>query len=403
MYNLRNRIQDQLISPGHRVVRKVFNTDKYILEDIEKVARLKSPVIIPVAGKNPRRRNSLSDEQIKLMAWIISEGTIERPTKYRCCYRVSIYQSVSGEKENFQEIKKLLDHFGLKYYEYESASLGKNVGRLRLTAESSKKIHEWFGTKENVHFIPDSLLKLDQEQSRLFLETYLRGDGFEGCKITTTDFELLGDLQQMVVNCGYGFTVMQRKPTIGKKTLYVLRIIKHADTYITKIEKVDYGGIIWCPHTKNETVIARRNGKVFITGNTPFSNITLDLVIPEMMKKEPVIIGGEPQKKTYGEFQEEINIFNKALGEVYIEGDAQGRVFSFPIPTINITKDFDWKNPYLENLWEATRKYGIPYFSNFVNSDMKPEDVRSMCCRLRLSNKELYKKGGGLFGANPLT
>ncbi len=136
---------------------------------------------------------------------------------------------------------------------------------------------------------------------------------------------------------------------------------------------------------------------------TPFSNITLDFVIPGMLAKEPVIIGGVSQKKKYGDFQEQVNILNKALGEVFLEGDAQGRVFSFPIPTINITKDFDWKNPYLDNLWEATRKYGIPYFSNFVNSDMKPEDARSMCCRLRLDNRELRKKGGGLFGANPLT
>lgn len=136
---------------------------------------------------------------------------------------------------------------------------------------------------------------------------------------------------------------------------------------------------------------------------TPFSNITLDLTVPEMMAQEHVIIGGVPQKETYGEFQSEMNIFNQALGEVMLEGDAQGRVFSFPIPTINITKDFDWDNPYFDNLWEATRKYGIPYFSNFINSDMKPEDARSMCCRLRLDNRELRKKGGGLFGANPLT
>jgi len=136
---------------------------------------------------------------------------------------------------------------------------------------------------------------------------------------------------------------------------------------------------------------------------TPFSNITLDLTVPGVMAKEPVIIGGEPQKKTYGDFQKEMNVFNQALGEVMLEGDAHGRVFSFPIPTINITKDFEWDNPFFENLWEATRKYGIPYFSNFINSDMKPEDVRSMCCRLRLNKKELFKKGGGLFGANPLT
>jgi ribonucleoside-triphosphate reductase len=109
------------------------------------------------------------------------------------------------------------------------------------------------------------------------------------------------------------------------------------------------------------------------------------------------------QKETYGEFQEEVNIFNKAFFEVMNEGDAAGRVFSFPIPTVNITKDFDFENKNLEGLWSITAKYGIPYFSNFVNSDMKPEDARSMCCRLRLDLSELDRRGGGLFGANALT
>jgi ribonucleoside-triphosphate reductase len=136
---------------------------------------------------------------------------------------------------------------------------------------------------------------------------------------------------------------------------------------------------------------------------TPFTNITLDLKVPGYMKNEPVIIGGVPQKETYGEFQEEMNIFNKALAEGMAEGDADGRVFTFPIPTYNITKDFEWDNPYYEPIWEMTAKYGIPYFSNFINSDMKPEDTRSMCCRLRLDNTNLRKRGGGLFGANPQT
>ncbi|MBI4708932.1 MAG: ribonucleoside triphosphate reductase [Candidatus Portnoybacteria bacterium] len=136
---------------------------------------------------------------------------------------------------------------------------------------------------------------------------------------------------------------------------------------------------------------------------TPFTNITLDIKPSESFAKQPVIIGGVAQKETYGEFQEEMNILNKAFYEVMTEGDAKGRVFTFPIPTINITKDFDWDNPTLETMWEATAKYGVNYFSNFIQSDMKPEDVRSMCCRLRLSNEELYKRGGGLFGANPLT
>jgi ribonucleoside-triphosphate reductase (formate) len=136
---------------------------------------------------------------------------------------------------------------------------------------------------------------------------------------------------------------------------------------------------------------------------TPFTNITMDLVIPSMYADHPVIIGGELQDVTYSDFQEEMNIINKAFLDVMSEGDAKGRVFTFPIPTYNITKDFDWDNPVLEHLWEATAKYGIPYFSNFVNSDMSPDDARSMCCRLRLDTRKLEARGGGLFGANPLT
>lgn len=136
---------------------------------------------------------------------------------------------------------------------------------------------------------------------------------------------------------------------------------------------------------------------------TPFTNVTLDLNVPDFMSKEPIIIGGVTQKQTYGEFQKEINLFNQAFSEVMLEGDAKGRVFTFPIPTYNITRDFDWENSIYEGIWEMTRKYGIPYFSNFINSDMRPEDVRSMCCRLRLQTKELQYRGGGLFGAYPLT
>ena len=136
---------------------------------------------------------------------------------------------------------------------------------------------------------------------------------------------------------------------------------------------------------------------------TPFTNITLDLECPKHMADNPVIIGGEMQETTYGEYQEEMNMLNKALLEVLSEGDANGRVFTFPIPTVNITKDFNWDNPVIESLWEASAKYGIPYFSNFINSDMDPEDARSMCCRLRIDNRQLEYRGGGLFGSNPMT
>ncbi|MEM2527718.1 MAG: ribonucleoside triphosphate reductase [Candidatus Bathyarchaeia archaeon] len=136
---------------------------------------------------------------------------------------------------------------------------------------------------------------------------------------------------------------------------------------------------------------------------TPFTNITLDLKVPGFMMDEPVVYGGKIVDDAYGEMQDEVDMLNMAFAEVMMEGDAKGRVFTFPIPTYNITKDFEWDSPISEKIFELTAKYGVPYFSNFVNSDMKPEDVRSMCCRLRIDNRELRKRGGGFFGANPLT
>ncbi len=136
----------------------------------------------------------------------------------------------------------------------------------------------------------------------------------------------------------------------------------------------------------------------------PFSNVSLDLAPSPLFAKQPVIIGGEPQNEIYGDFQEEMNMFNKAFYEVMLEGDKNQRVFTFPIPNVSITKDFNWDNPALEPMWEATAKYGINWFTNYINSDLRPEDVRSMCCRLRLDLTELHNRGGGgLFGSGALT
>lgn len=135
---------------------------------------------------------------------------------------------------------------------------------------------------------------------------------------------------------------------------------------------------------------------------SPFINITMDVTVPATLANQPVIIHGELQKETYVEFQEEMNMINKAFCEVMMAGDADGRIFTFPIPTYNVTNEF-FDNPVTEDIMEMTAKYGIPYFANFINSELSPDDVRSMCCRLRIDNRELIKRGGGLFGANPMT
>ncbi len=178
--------------------------------------------------------------------------------------------------------------------------------------------------------------------------------------------------------------------------------LSNFDTYLAPFIKYDGLGF---PEVKQalQEFIFNMNVPTRVGFQTPFTNLTMDLKVPDYIGKEPVIIGGKFMEQTYAEFQNEVDMINQAFAEVMSEGDASGRVFTFPIPTYNITKGFDWDNPKYTPIWEMTGKYGIPYFSNFVNSDMKPEDARSMCCRLRLDTRELKKRGGGLFGANPLT
>ena len=136
---------------------------------------------------------------------------------------------------------------------------------------------------------------------------------------------------------------------------------------------------------------------------TPFTNITLDWDVPEDMREKKLWLGGEPFAFTFGELQPEMDVINRAFIEVMSRGDSKGRTFTFPIPTYNVTKEFEWENPKNLPLFEMTAKYGTPYFQNFVNSELNPSDVRSMCCRLQLDLRELRKRGGGLFGSAEMT
>ncbi|MBQ8251615.1 MAG: ribonucleoside triphosphate reductase [Alphaproteobacteria bacterium] len=171
-----------------------------------------------------------------------------------------------------------------------------------------------------------------------------------------------------------------------------------ADTYLApfvRIEKLTYDEV----KQAMQSFIFNLNVPSRWGTQTPFTNLTFDWTCPNDLKERHPIIGGEVQEFTYGELQEEMDMINRAFLEVMAAGDAKGRPFTFPIPTYNITNEFPWESPNTEYLFEMTAKYGLPYFSNYVNSDMKPSDVRSMCCRLRLDLTELKKRGGGLFGS----
>ncbi len=170
------------------------------------------------------------------------------------------------------------------------------------------------------------------------------------------------------------------------------------DTYLAPFVRVD--------HLSYEEVKQEMQGFVYNMNvpsrwgtQTPFSNLTFDWTCPEDIREQVPLVGGEPVDFTYGDLQDEMDMINRAFIEVMTEGDAKGRVFTFPIPTYNITKDFQWDSPNSDLLFEMTAKYGLPYFQNFVNSDLEPHMVRSMCCRLQLDLRELLKRGNGLFGS----
>ncbi len=174
------------------------------------------------------------------------------------------------------------------------------------------------------------------------------------------------------------------------------------DTYLApfvRYDKLDYKQV----KQAMQEFIFNLNVPTRVGFQCPFSNLTFDIVPPRTMKDQNAIYAGKLMPETYGDFQAEMDMINMAFCDVMMEGDAKGRVFTFPIPTINVTRDFAWDSPVVEKYMEITAKYGIPYFSNYINSDLSPEDALSMCCRLRLDTSELRKRGGGLFGSNPLT
>ncbi|HNZ27792.1 MAG TPA: ribonucleoside triphosphate reductase [Spirochaetota bacterium] len=174
------------------------------------------------------------------------------------------------------------------------------------------------------------------------------------------------------------------------------------DTYLAPFVRVDN---LTYPEVKQaiQSFVFGVNTPSRWGSQAPFTNITLDWTPPEDLKDKPAIVGGIKLDSTYGDYQKEMDMINKAFIEIMLEGDANGRGFQYPIPTYNITRDFDWDSENAKLLFEMTAKYGTPYFQNFINSELNPSDVRSMCCRLQLDKRELRKKGGGLFGADELT
>jgi len=393
MYVLRNRTQEQWVTPRHKVMRKLFNSDnRWVLEDIEAVAELKSPVIVPNAWETDSV-HEVDDNLVELLAWVVSEGNFDFSGGRR---RISLWQS-TGNRENATAIERVLTALGLSWHERLQTGTYANhpVCRYRLNAEGSELVLRYTAQK----CVPPLIRTLSARQIRLFVDTYIRGDGSVEpngrTRIYTNDRENLDALQELCTLAGYGSTVHTR----ADSGVHVLNIVRNRETYIQLIQRRAYRGKVWCPTTRNGTFIARRRGKTFVTGNTPFTNLTFDWVCPEDLRDQVPVIGGAEQPFTYGDLQAEMDLINRAYIEVMTSGDAKGRIFTFPIPTYNIAEDFPWESENADRLFAMTARYGLPYFQNFINSELTPNMVRSMCCRLQLDLRELLKRGNGLFGS----
>ncbi|AFK87337.1 anaerobic ribonucleoside-triphosphate reductase [Thermoanaerobacterium aotearoense SCUT27] len=358
--------------------------------------------VMEYIGKNFEGRASVEEIQDIVEQFLIKHGFAKAAKAY-ILYRKQ-HQDIREFKNMFMDIEKMVDEY-----------IGKLDWRVN---ENSNMSYSLQGLNNHIASTITANYWLNKIYPKEVRDAHVNGD------LHIHDLSLLSvyccgwDLKDLLVS---GFTgvegkVQSRPPKHFRSALgqivnffYTLQgeaagaqAFSNFDTYLAPFiyyDKLSYKEV----KQSLQEFIFNINVPTRVGFQTPFTNITMDLVVPAILADEPVIIGGKAMNRSYKEFQKEMDMLNMAFAEVMMEGDANGRIFTFPIPTYNITKDFDWESPVIDKIMEMTAKYGLPYFSNFVNSDLNPEDARSMCCRLRLDNRELRKRGGGLFGANPLT
>jgi len=353
---------------------------------------------------------------VKLVAWFITEGKASHSG-------IVISQRKSKNKEILDIAKSLKIKVSINetrgYSNKNHSKTNTIISNLKMSGLYTYLLPYICGATSKEKTIPSFVFDLNQQYRNIFIETLFKGDGYIDKKSRRITYSSMSDklitgISMLSIINGWRVRVVQKNGNrAGTLLIYKdpkkeldIRIKETAGVPVYEID--DYkNDLKWEYDISVDTNGCEENfvggtGLVFYH-NSPFTNITLDLNVPSYMADEPAIIGGDLKDDNYSDFTDEMDMINHAFAEIMYEGDAKGRPFTFPIPTYNITKDFNWNNDGLNPIWEMTAKYGIPYFSNFINSDMKPEDARSMCCRLRLSNKELRKRGGGLFGANPKT
>lgn len=383
---------EQLVTTNHRVISAKSRTSK--ADDCEIVIAdelYKRPFIkLPVTASVENVKNAISDDEIMLAAAIYCDGSFD----YRgdSLHKVSYFKS--EKRQNAEWFEGICERLNLKYTKSVKTSDFGQVNHYSFYGIDAGHIENLTGGKSS---ISRRFWSMDKEQSELFLYTWACHDGDEEkMRLQFDNIAVAKALQHIAINAGKTSFIYRK----NKSSYVKIRGVDMVE--VKEKEIIDYDGDVWCPSVTHGTVIFRdKDGCVFISGNTqtPFTNLTFDWVCPGDLKDQNPMIGGEYVDFTYGELQKEMDMLNRAFIEVMTCGDRMGRVFTFPIPTYNITPDFPWDSDNAKRLFEMTAKYGLPYFQNFINSELQPNMVRSMCCRLQLDLRELLKRGNGLFGS----
>ena len=361
---------DQTVTPNHRMLVKKHNVDEYNIKLSEEIFNAKTPYALPTKFSSSSIKGiGLSDDEIRLAAIIYTDGSVDMCDGK--AHKVTVYKS--PKRYGNEMICEIAEKLGLEFTESKKQGEFGSVNQYTFYGDAARRIIELVGSKTNINSI---FLGMNQHQAEIFLNTWATFDGNVQKMVLQCDNPQIADeIQQIAVLAGYTSYRMERR-----KTQYI-KLRKTKCVYPHKREEVDYDGIVWCPNVENGTAVFKYKGNVYISGQTqaPFSNITLDWTVPADLAELNCIVGGKEVDFKYKDCKAEMDMINKAFIEIMIEGDANGRGFQYPIPTYSITKDFDWSET--ENnklLFEMTSKYGTPYFSNYVNSDMEPSDVRSM-------------------------
>lgn len=394
---------EQYVTDNHRCItttanKKLDECKITLAEDIKNRFDERLTVKFPVRLTNTnvlKNTNmlylSVSDAEVMFASAMYCDGSFD----YRddSLHKVTYFKSAKRQAPEWFE--QLCAELCLEYTKkIKRSEFSEEICQYVFYGEDARKIEKLIGHKNKIE---EKFLHLNEEQSRLFLETWAKHDGEEEKLRLQFDTDCIcKGLQHIAINAGYTSFVYTKN-----KTRYVK--LRQVDLVEAKeCVELEEDCEVWCPSVTHGTVIFRdKDGNVFLSGNTqtPFTNLTFDIHCPDDLKEQHPIIGGEEVDFTYGELQKEMDMINRAYIEVMTEGDAQGRVFTFPIPTYNITDDFDWDSENSKLMFEMTAKYGLPYFQNFMNSDLDPHMIRSMCCRLRLDLTELLHRGNGLFGS----